>query len=158
MHRCGVPEATAPCFFHIPLSDQSCRLTEAWNSSDPFHWHSQQRFPRKRPTPAGLFVAFSAVLLLFHFLHCLNAQFTGIIGLTLWETFDSVRGVGGNMSTSNKHPALSAPYLQLQLPRSDTSRDWGFNKTSCTFIFFLSPHICFSCCRQDVTFKTTMPG
>lgn len=126
--------------FHIPLADHGCKRTQVQNNSESFLWPSQQSFPGKRQAGRHQLDPDWNVLLpfiAFHFPRCLTAQLTGVIGLTLWEAVFrcmsqwSERGEGCNRGAKYEHkrqrrPAFAAPYLQLQLPRKDPSREKVF--------------------------------
>lgn len=77
-------------------------------------------------TPTGM----CCCPLSFYTAHRLTGQLTGVIGLTLWggcfQMHESVvRGCNSGMEYERKkqrHPAVSAPCLQLLLPRTDTQQ------------------------------------
>lgn len=118
--------------FHIPLTDHGCKCTQVQNNSESLALAA--KFSREVTRPAGSSwtpTGMCCCPVSFYTAHCLTGQLTGVIGLTLWEAaFRCMSQWSGDVTEAleyerkkQRHPAASAPYLQLLLPRTDTSRE-----------------------------------
>lgn len=128
---------------HIPPSDHGCKLTGSEQQQIFSLAHTAQFFRRKQL--AGwlqLDPDWNVLLpsIAVHFPHCLTAQLTGVIGLTLWEAvFRCVsqwsergrRAVTGRKyeQKRQRHPTFS----RSSHAKTQAERKCSYIKTSCPF-------------------------
>lgn len=100
--------------FHIPIADHGCKRTQVqFRTTAKLFFGSHCKVFQGSDRPAGSSWTLTGMCCCsFHFPHCLTAQLTEVIGLTLWEAVFrymsqwSERQEGGNMSTRAALPSL----------------------------------------------------